>query len=368
MSPTIFEEDNEIFPTVEIPLKEQIAAIRKNDISNVLFRELARAKSPFQDLLLRHPDDLFPKLDPENSVIPEDFSISLHMLFRENFEEVTNKEMRRPSITDYQKNGKLFEESESLVEYEEPDEEISTSEDLEFQELVLLNGLRLLQYNPHLLALVQQKEEITLPDIRKALGQNGINYQPIEEEALQLMEKLAEEQGMGAIFKILFRRSDTDTETAYEIKKMAKEMYSYLKDFLIDLPALAGEIHRIFPNAFNEYAAPFFRKHNAFINWSYEYTSQNYKKALNLLWELGLLRSVVISLICLKCHDAEGKPIHQVLNSDISPKDLDKRVFCSWCKKPMVVQAFYSLDSWLNRWILTEDRLLSYLVAFHPVR
>lgn len=364
MSPGFFEESDEIFPSVKISLKEQITILRKNDISNKLFLELAKPKSPIPDLLLRHPDDLFPKLDPENAVIPEDFSISLCMVFRENFEELTEGEIRRPSITDYLKDGKLFEENESLVEYEEPVDELTTQENMEFQELVLLNGLRLIQHNPHLLALAQKKEEIILPDIRKALGQKGINYKPIEEEVFQLMERFADDQGIGTIFKILFRRSDTDTETAYEIKKMAKEMYGFIRELLIDVPELAGEIHRMFPNVLNEYGIPFFRKHNIFTFNAYRYKNQEYNKALNFLWELDLLRPVVISLICLNCHDAEGKPIHQVLNSDISPNELDKKIYCSWCKKPIVVEAFYSFDSWLNRVILTEDKLLSYLVAF----
>ena len=358
------EDDNGTPPSVEVPLKEQIAVIRKDESYNQLFRELSKPKSPLSRYLLRHAEDLFPKLDPDDAVIPADYSILFPLLLRENFEEISREEFKRPSITDHMKNNSLFEESESIVEYEEPSKEITVSEDREFEELIILNGLRLLQHNPHLLELAQQKEDITLPDVKRVIGQKDVDYQPIKDEALHMMERFAEEQGLGDIFKILLRRSDSDTETAYELKKMGKEIYIYLRDILIDAPTFMGEIHRLFPNVINEHGVPFFRKHNNYVNWSYEYTNRDYNKALNFLWELDLLNPVVVSLICLNCHDAEDKPIHQVLNSDIAPKDLDKKVYCSWCKKPMIVQAFYTLDSILNRIILAEDKLLSYLVAY----
>ena len=75
MNPDSPEENNGMPSSVKIPLKELIAAFRKNEIYTELFRELAKPKSPLPRLLLRHPEDLFPKLDPEDAVIPEDFSI-----------------------------------------------------------------------------------------------------------------------------------------------------------------------------------------------------------------------------------------------------------------------------------------------------
>lgn len=364
MSASLPGEDDTDLPSPSAGLKDQIRSIMQHDGYVSLLAELARGDSSVGRLLLRHPEDIFPKLDPENMVIPEEFPLSVPLLFWENPVEPVADATVRPSVVE------VLGQNESVQRGTEDQEEIQLlvegddSNDTDnFGELILLNALRVLQHNPHLLALVQQEENISLPQVRKALGQHPIDLKPLEDEGLQLMEDIAEEQGLGTLFRSLLRRSETDTETVYEAKKMMNELYRVLNDFLPELPKLAGELHRLFPDLATR-GAPFLRQHNAFVHRVYGSSSEDHLRALDKLWELGMLRPLFVVLTCVSCRDEEGNPLRQTLSSDLPPSRLAQNPACSWCGEPASVQTMYGVDVWVYRWIVSQDGLLSYVVAY----
>jgi hypothetical protein len=355
------ESDDELRPT-SASLRVQLISILEHDSYSRLLAELSVPRSPLQRLLLRHPDDLFPKLDPEDAIIPKEFSISLPVLHWDSSQESSDDSPSRPTILDYY-DGETPEvdESEEVVGAEDESEDLSDMGS--FEEILLLNALRVLQCNPHLLRLVRKQDAVTLPQVRKALGTRGLDLRPVEDEALTLMGNIAEQEGLGKVFRTLFRRSATDTESIYEMKKMVSEAYEHVRDLLMDVPRLVGELHRFLP-VIAQKGAPFLQRHNAFVRWVYGTTSSEHLQAINRLWELNLLHPAVITLACRSCKDDEGQPICQVLSSDMPPGDLGMKPVCSWCGGPVLIQAFYGLDGWVHRWIASQDRLLAYVVAY----
>lgn len=356
------EERDELRPT-SASLREQLVRILEHDIYSQLLAELSVPKSPLQRLLLRHPDDMFPKLDPEDAIIPEEFSISLPLLLWDSSQETSGDSPGRPTILDYLDGEKPGEEEEGEEVVEMEDEAEDFADQGSFEELVLLNGLRVLQYNPHLLRLVQKQDAVTLSQLRKARGTGGLDLKPVEDEFLTLMGNIAEQEGFGMMFRTLLRRSDTDTESIYEMKKMVSEAYRYIRDLLRDVPKLVGEVHRFLPVIAHK-GAPFLQRHNAFIRWVYGTTSSEHLRAISRLWELNLLHPMVVTLACRTCKDDEGQPVCQVLSSDLSPDDLSMEPTCSWCDSPVLIRAFYGLDGWVHRWIGSRDRLLAYVVGY----
>src|SRR2546425_8011849 len=150
----MLDDENSRMPPSSSNLREQLAAMMKHEEYSLLLSELATPNAPLQKFLLRHPDDLFPRLDPEASVIPPEFSVSIPILLWESSPRYRGRR-KRPSIVDYMKDSGTLGEAEASDELSEnnsiPAEE---SEIGDFQELVLLNGLRVLQHNPELLRLV----------------------------------------------------------------------------------------------------------------------------------------------------------------------------------------------------------------------
>jgi hypothetical protein len=341
-------------------LHQQLLAIVKHDIYAPLFSELAVTGTSLQEFLLRHPDDLFPKLDPENAVIPEEYSISIPLFFWESPQRMGKPIRGRPSILELEGGEEPSANGNQAVEAPSED---GSPVDFSAEELILLNALRVIQHNPHLLHLAQEEEEVTLQQVRKALGRQGVDLKPVRDEVLTLIGNAAEQEGFGAIFHTFLRRSDTETESTYEIKKMINEVYRYLQDFVVDVPRLLGELHRLLPEVAQK-GAPFLRRHNAFVHWVYGTSSSKTLQALDVLWELGMLYPMVIILECRTCTDNEGRPIRQVLSSDIPPQSLKPRPVCGWCGKPYLVEAFYGLDGFVSRWIFSQDRLLSYVVGY----
>ncbi len=351
----LFDEGTDRLCPTSAGLHDQLARILEHETYSRLLAELSVPRSPLQRLLLRHPDDLFPKLDPEDAVIPEEFSISIPLLHWDSTLLASDDARMRPSIADF------WDEEGSDDEGEEEEAE-DLSDPGTMEELMLLQGLRLLQSNPHLLQLVQEQETLTISQVRKALGRGGLDLEPLEDEALTLMGGIAEQEGLGMI-RTLLRRSDTDTESVYEIKKMVSEAYRFIRDLIVDLPKLAGELHRFLP-VIAQKGAPFLQQHNAFVRWVYGTTSSDYLEALNALWELDLLPAMIVTLSCGTCKDDEDQPVCQVLSSDLSPNDLGMKPACSWCGGPLHVQGFYGLDKWVHTWIASQDRLLAYVVAY----
>ncbi|MHA2100164.1 MAG: hypothetical protein ACW99A_15930 [Candidatus Kariarchaeaceae archaeon] len=355
-----YEEEADYFHS-NLSIKEQITAIRENDAFNKFFNELIIPKSPVAALLLRHPDDLFLNLDPDNLVIPPEFSFTIPILYWENYKEIVSEKPNRPSVVDYFKKETTSEEIEDTEEFEEK----SFIEENKLDELLYLLGLKLVQNNPHLLELAQKNEEITLIDVRKAIGQKGIDYTPIKDEFLPVIENIEGKQEIKEISNLILKRSEVETDTTYEIKKVANIFIkSLIDDLVISFSSYAGKFHRGILSTILEHGAPFFRKHNEFTQWSYGFSNQDYQRSLELLWDLELLSPMVINLICQKCKDKEGKPIHQILISDKPPKDLTDKILCGWCSNPLNIQSFYSLDYRLIRLINTNDKLLFYTIAF----
>src|SRR6266540_2905402 len=186
---------------------------------------------------------------------------------------------------------------------------------------------------------------------------------PLEDEFLRLMGNVAEDEGVGTIFRTLLLRSETDTEPAYEMKKMISEMYRYFRDLLIDLPTVIGKIYSLLPELAQK-GAPFLRKHNAFVRRVYTMSSSEYLEAINWLWESELIQPIIVTLACRRCRDAEGQPASLVLSSEMSPKDLNSKPSCIWCGAPLNVDGFYGLDGWVQRCIYSQDRLLAYVVGY----
>ena len=177
----------------------------------------------------------------------------------------------------------------------------------------------MVQNNPHLLELAQKNEEITLIDVRKAIGQKGIDYSSIKDEFLPVIENIEGKQEIKEISNLLLKRSEDETDTTYEIKKVANIFIKNLiDDLVISFSSYAGKFHRGILTIILEHGAPFFRKHNEFTQWSYDFPNQDYQKSLELLRDLHLLSPMVINLICQNCNDTEGKPLHQILISDKS--------------------------------------------------
>lgn len=328
-----------------------------------LLAELASGGSPVQKLLLRHPDDLFPRLDPEDAVLPEEYPLSVPLFFWEDLESSVGPTVR-PSIVGF------FAGNEADEEESEYEDDVSDLAEVEasypadnYEELVLLNALRILQHNPHLLRLAQQEEDVTLPRIRKAVGQHGINFTPLEDEAVRFMESIAEQQGFGTIFRSLLRRSEADTETAYESKKIMNEMYRILSDTLVEVPRWIGDVHRLLPELAVR-GASFLRQHNAYSAWVYRGSPEDHLNALDALWDLEVLHPLSLTLICKACRDDEGNPLLQVLSSKLPPRRLNRSPVCSLCGDRASVQAMYGLDVQVHRWIASQDRLLTYMVAY----
>ncbi len=354
----LFDEGKDRLHPTSASLHDQLARILEHETYSRLLAELSVPRSPLQRLLLRHPDDLFPELDPEDGVIPEEFSISIPLLHWDSTLQSSDDTRRRPSIVDFWDE----EGSDAEGDEEEEDEAEDLSDPGTMEELMLLQGLRVLQSNPHLLQLVQEQETLTISQVRKALGRGGLDLEPLEDEALTLMGGIAEQEGLG-IVRTLLRRSDTDTESVYEVKKMVSEGYKYIRDLIVDLPKLAGELHRFLPFIAQK-GAPFLQQHNAFVRWVYGTTSSDYLEALNALWELDLLPTMIVTLACGTCKDDEDQPVCQVLSSDLPPNDLGMKPVCSWCGGPLHAQGFYGLDKWVHRWIGSRDRLLAYVVGY----
>lgn len=361
---SLFSEDtNQLLPT-SADLRDQVASIMKEEGYCRLFAELTHPKSPLHRLLLRHPDDLFPKLDPEDTLIPPEFSVSVPLLLFEVPRTISEGPPTRPTVQQWlgepttdsggEKNGDAADEGN------EPKE---VFEQGTFEELVLLNGIRILQHNPHLLKLAGGAEPVTLPEVRKALGQEGIDLKPIEDEVLRLMGDVADQEGVGSLFRTLLRRSANDTESAYEMKKMVSEAYQYVRQLLADAPKLIGELHRLVP-AIARKGAPFLQAHNSFVAWVYGISPSEYLRALDVLWTLDMLHPMVVTLTCTACVDSVGQPLALVLSSDLSPMDLRARPRCGWCGGPTRLQAFFGLDGWIQKWITTRDGLLAYGVAY----
>ncbi len=354
----LFDEEMDRLRPTSDGLHDQLARILENDTYSQLLRELSVPGSPLQRLLLRHPDDLFPKLDPKDAIIPEEFSISIPLLLWESSPEALDDTRSRPTVADLQ------DEDGSEAEGEEVEDEAEDLSDAgSSQELTALIGLRVLQSNPHLLSLAQDQEPVTISQVRKALARDGLDLKPLEDEAATLMGNVVEQEGLGVMIRILLRRSETDTESAYEIKKMVSETFRYFRDLIPGIPRLVGEVHRLLP-VLAQKGAPFLQQHNAFVRWVYGMSSSDYLRALNRLWELNLLDTMIVTLACRTCKAEEGQPVCQVLSSDLPPEDLVTELMCGWCGGPLLVQAFYALDGWIPRWIASQDRLLAYVVAY----
>jgi len=359
----MLDDENSTMPPISSSLREQLAVMMKHEQYSRLLSELATPNAPLQKFLLRHPDDLFPRLDPEASVIPPEFSVSIPVLLWESSYRYRGRR-KRPSIVDYMKDSGAPGDAEVNEELSEDNSVAAEESEIgDFEELVLLNGLHVLQHNPQLRRLVEQPDPVTLPQLRKALGSEGVNLKPLEDEFLHLMGNIAEEEGLGTMFRSLVRRSETDTESAYETKKMISEMYGYLRNLLLDLPTLIGRMHLMLPELTRK-GSPFLQKHNAFIQRAYGMPPSKYLEAVNRLWELELIHPMIVNLVCKKCKDESGQPLSQVLACEISPKDLNLKPSCSWCGTPMVVQAFYGLDGWIQKCIHSQDRLLAYVIGY----
>ncbi len=364
MTRSPFIDDRMEMPPPSVDLRDQILAIMQHETYARLLTELAKGGSPVQKLLLRHRDDVFPKLDPEGAVLPEEYPLSLPLFFWEDPVESVADSTVRPSIVGILARREIDEEES---EYEDDASDIAEHEASypadNFEDLVLLNALRVLQHNPHLLRLAQQEEDVSLPQIRKALGQHGIDFTPLEDEAVRFMESIAEDQGFGMIFRSLLRRSEADTWTTYESKKIMNEMYRILSDILIEIPRWIGEIHRLLPELAVR-GAPFLRQHNAYAAWVYGGNPEDYLNALDTLWDLEVLHPLAVTHICKACQDAEGNPLLQVLSSKRRPWRLARSRACSWCGERVSVQAMYGLDLQVHKWIASQDGLLSYVVAY----
>ena len=362
----LFNSEDFEMPPASSGLRERLRAMMKHERYSRLLAELAKPHSPIQRLLLRHPDDLLPKLDPEAKLIPPEFSLSIPVLLWESSATERRAGTRRPTLLDYMEEDASEFTNESGAS-DEPDEDLGESDEStdfgDFQEVVLLNGLHVLQHNPHLLQLAEQSEPVTLPQLRKAMGTTGIDTKPLEDEFLRLMGNIAEDEGMGTIFRTLLVRSESDTESAYETKKMISEMYKYFRDLLGDLPILFGRIYGLLPKLAQK-GAPFLRKHNAFVRRVYGMPSSEYLEAVNWLWESELIEPMIITLVCPRCKDTEGASASLVLSSEMSPKDLNSKPSCIWCGAPLKVDGFYGLDGWVQRCIHSQDRLLAYVVGF----
>src|SRR3989442_13754742 len=147
----MLHDDNSGMPPSSASLRDQLAAMMKHEQYSRLLRELANPKTPLQKFLLRHPDDLFPRLDPEASLIPPEFSLSIPILLWEGSVRYRGRR-KRPSIVDYMKNGGTPGEAEVSDELSEDNSTPAEESEMgDFQELVLLNGLHVLQNNPQLL-------------------------------------------------------------------------------------------------------------------------------------------------------------------------------------------------------------------------
>lgn len=358
-----FSEDSGI-PPPSVGLRGQILAILQHETYSELFAELARGGSPVQKLLLRHPDDLFPRLDPLDAVLPEEYPLSVPLFFWEDPVEFLAGPTARPTLVEF------FADSEADEEESEYEDDVSDNAQVEasypvdnYEYLVLLNALRVLQHNPHLLRLAQQEEDVTLPQIRKAVGQHGIDFTPLEDEAVRFMESIAEQRGFGTIFRSLLRRSEVDTETAYESKKIMNEMYRVLSDTLVEVPRWIGEVHRLLPELAVR-GAPFLSQHNAYAAWVYRGSPEDQLNALDALWDLEVLHPFSVTLICKACRDDEGNPLLQALSSKLPPRRLNLSPTCSLCGDHATVQAMYGLDVQVHRWMASQDGLLTYMVAY----
>ena len=75
MKRSLFGEDDSEMPPPSVGLRVQILAILQHNTYAGLLAELAKGGSPVQKMLLRHPHDLFPMLDPEDAVLPEEYPL-----------------------------------------------------------------------------------------------------------------------------------------------------------------------------------------------------------------------------------------------------------------------------------------------------